>query len=201
MKEPRDRGLPRGLDQIIDTKEEPPLTRRPLLRTSTLHRDLSYTPGASELERPAQWTSDWVQRRLVEAFVIERRIPDKRIGPALVRSHWASIATTDSFADRVHQGELARQHVWQAWARASGALPYEVSRMEEALSWPGLVLSNGHAAEGRVLLAWAFTTAYGRSLRDLLRKRGWSRATFYRAVDRGSARIADYLNKRAVAVR
>lgn len=73
--------------------------------------------------------------------------------------------------------------------------------MEEALSWPGLVLSNGHAVEGKVLLAWGFCTAYGRPVRQLLRKRGWSRSTFYRNVDAGSARIADHLNKRAVAVR
>ena len=85
---------------------------------------------------------------------------------------------------------MARENVWDKWARAGGALPYEVSRMEEALSWPGQVLSNGHAAEGKVLLAWTFCVAYGRPLRQLMRKRGWSRSTFYRAVDTGSARIA-----------
>jgi hypothetical protein len=171
------------------------------VRISTIDRDLSYVPGAAELARPATWTPEWVQSRLIEAFTIERRIPDKRVGPALVRSHWASIHTTDSFAERVGQGELARENVWEAWARAGGALPYEVSRMEEALRWPAVVLSNGHAAEGKVLLAFAFTTAYGRSLRALLAKRGWSRSTFYRSVDRGSARIAEYLNARSVTVR
>ena len=78
---------------------------------------------------------------MVEAFTIERRLPDKRVGPAIVKSAWTKIATTDSFAERVHQGELAREHVWDKWARAGGALPYEVSRMEEALSWPGTVLA------------------------------------------------------------
>ena len=60
-------------------------------------------------------------------------------------------------------------------------------------SWPGQVLSNGHATEGKVLLAWAFCVAYGKPLSWMMRQRGWSRSTFYRAVDTGSQRIADYL--------
>ena len=133
------------------------------MRTSTLERDLNLRPlaGVGEIERPSAWNADWVKHRMVEAFTIERRIPDKRVGPAIVKSAWAKIDTTDTFADRVHQGELARENVWEAWARAGGALPYEVSRMEEALSWPGQVLSNGHAAEGKALLAWAFCVGYG----------------------------------------
>jgi hypothetical protein len=63
------------------------------------------------------------------------------------------------------------------------------------------VLSNGHAVEGRVLLAWAFCVAYGRPVRSLLRKRGWSRTTLYRSVETGAERIAVWLNKRGVAVR
>ena len=80
-------------------------------------------------------------------------------------------------------------------------MPHEVSRMEEALGWPGQVLANGHAIEGRVLLAWAYCQAYGKPLRRMLRQKGWSRTTFYKAVDNGSQRIADHLNKRAVMVR
>ena len=79
----------------------------------------------------------------------QRGIPDKRVGPAIVKGAWATIDTTDSFSDRVYQGELARENVWEAWARAGGALPHEVSRMEEALSWPGQVLSNGHGDRGQ----------------------------------------------------
>ena len=172
------------------------------MRTSTLERDLSLRPlaGAGEVEKPRAWTGDWVKLRMVEAFTIERRIPDKRVGPAMVRNTW-KLDTTDTFAERVGQGELARENVWEAWARAGGALPHEVSRMEEALSWPGTILANGHATEGKVLLAWAFCVAYGKPLRRMTNQRGWSRTTFYKAVDSGSARIADYLNARAVAVR
>ena len=39
--------------------------------------------------RPSVWTADWVKHRMVEAFTIERRIPDKRVGPAIVKGAWA----------------------------------------------------------------------------------------------------------------
>ena len=127
---------------------------------SLIHRDLGHRfADPAELERPAKWTGVWIKHRMIEAFTIEKRIPDKKIGPAIVRGAWQNIPTTDTFAERVDQGELAREHVWEQWARAGGALPYEISRMEEALSWPGLVLSNGYAVEGRVLLAWGFCVA------------------------------------------
>ena len=48
-----------------------------------------------------------MKHRMIEAFTIERRIPDRRVGPAIVKGAWAKIDTTDSFADRVYQGELA----------------------------------------------------------------------------------------------
>ena len=137
-----------------------------MLRVSILHRDLGHRfadPG--ELERPEQWTGDWVRSRLVEAFAVEKRLPDKKVGPAMVRNTW-KIATIDTFADVVDQGELPASIVWEKWARAGGALPYEISRMEEALGWPGLVLSNGHGVEGRVLLAWGYCVGYGRSVRS-----------------------------------
>lgn len=75
--------------------------------------------------------------------------------------------------------------------------------MEEALSWPGAILANGggHPVEARCLLAWGFCVAYGRPLRALMRKRGWSRSTFYRSVETGAERIAVHLNARGVVVR
>ena len=109
------------------------------MRTSTLDLDLSYEPplaDSGDLDRPRTWTADWVKHRMVEAFTIERRIPDKRVGPAIVKSAWTKIPTTDTFAERVDQGELARENVWQAWTRAGGALPYELSRMEKRCSGP-----------------------------------------------------------------
>jgi len=165
--------------------------------TATLVTDLPIRASSSG---PNNGPATGCGTALVEAFSVEKRLPDKRVGPAMVRNTWR-LDTVDTFAEVVDQGEQARAHVWEQWARAGGALPYEISRMEEALSWPGLVLSNGHAVEGRILLAWGFCVAYGRPVRALLRKRGWSRTTFYRSVETGADRIASYLNARAVAVR
>ena len=143
------------------------------MRTSTLHRDLSYRPfcgDAGELQCPGTWTGEWVKHRLAEAFTIERRIPDKRVGPALLRNTW-KVTTVDTFPELVAQGEAPREAVWEKWARAGGATSVEVSRMEEALSWPGAILANGgdrHAVEARCLLAWAFHAAYGKPLRRLI---------------------------------
>ena len=175
------------------------------MRTSTLHRDLGYRPfdgDTGELKCPCTWTAEWVKHRMVEAFTIERRIPDKRVGPAMLRNTW-KVATLDSFADVVAQGEAPREAVWEKWAREGGAASVEISRMEEALGWPGAILANGGGCtvEARCLLAWAFHAARGRSLGRLMRQRGWSRSSFYRAIDVGSTRIAERLNAKEVAVR
>ena len=72
--------------------------------------------------------------------------------------------------------------------------------MEEALSWPGQVLSNGHVTEGKVLLAWGVCVAYGKPLRDDAPAR--LVALYVVPGSRtGSQRIADYRTRRAVALR
>ena len=40
-----------------------------------------------------------------------------------------------------------------------------------------------------------------RAPRQMMRKRGWARTTFYRSVDTGAGRIVAYLNARGVTVR
>ena len=71
---------------------------------------------------------------MVEAFTIELRLPDKQIGPAIVKGAWASWRANTFGTNGLAPG---------------GALPNEVSRMEEALSWPGTILANGHAGRGQ----------------------------------------------------
>ena len=148
--------------------------------------------------RPEHWTAAWVKLRTAEAFEIERRIPGGRVGPAAIGSSWPG--TVDSFSDRVAQGETARADVWRAWARSGGATPQEVTRMEEALAWPGAILANGRAFEGRCLLLWAHAQAGGPPLTQILATRGLSRATFYRHVTNGATRIARALEARGLAV-
>ena len=141
--------------------------------------------------------------RLVEGFRIERRLPDKRIGPGIVKGAWAQHPHRRQLCRSRCQGESPRQEIWEAWARAGGCTAAQVSRMEEALAWPGAILANGggRAVEARCLLAWAFTVAYGRSLRRLMHTRGWSRSSFYRSVEDGAERIASHLNRQGAKVR
>jgi hypothetical protein len=146
---------------------------------------------------PIRWTPVHVRERLVEAFAIERRLPLARYGASGGRSTWP--AMHHEFTDLIGWSDEARQAVWADWSRAKGAFPFEVSRMEEAFDW--LPLLDDHIGERRCLAAWALLSARRQSLRRILQRKGWSRATFYRRVDSGAWRIADRLNAHGVAVR
>lgn len=143
---------------------------------------------------PPHWTGEWVRHRLCEAFEVERRLPGER------RSNGSSwpFAVTHEFSEMVHWTD-ARQRVWDAWAAARGAYPFEVSRMEEAFGW--LELLRNHDTERRYLAAWALMTARGKSIRLFLQRRAISRTTFYRRVEDGSKRIAAELARRSVQIR
>ena len=65
----------------------------------------------------------------------------------------------------------------------------------------GRILVNGHAVEAKCLLEAALCTARGISISQMLRQRGWGRASFYRRVDAGASEIADALNRCGVPVR
>jgi len=144
-----------------------------------------------DLKRPELWTGDWVRDRLREAFEIERRLPRSTNS---FPSGWP-FPVIYEFADVVGWDD-ARARVWADWKRARGAYPYEVSRMEEAFGW--FAILKDHAGERRCLAAWAIANT---SVRAIVARRGWSRATFYRRVLGGSKRIADVLNARGEQVR
>ena len=144
---------------------------------------------------PAQWTPRLVQQRLREAFAVELRLPDSE-RPRGLTSVWPA-SPVHEFRDMVNWPDV-RERVWQSWARAKGGVfPHEVSRMEEAQGWL-LLIEEG---ERRCLAVWALAAARGIPVRKVLRQRGWSRTTFYRKVDGGSAHIAAILSERGVAVR
>ena len=167
---------------------------RQLARPFNLNGDAFAPPNTL----PPQWTAAHVRTRLVEAFEIDRRLPNGRLAP--LRSTWR-LATIDTFADKVAQGELASEYVLEQWARSGSVTAPEVTRWEEAFGWPGKVLAERHPAECRCLLAWAACIAFGRPLARELRKRGWARSTFLRRAESGAERIAGYLNERGVLVR
>jgi hypothetical protein len=142
---------------------------------------------------PATWTGDLVRQRLVEAFAIMRRMPGQ--GVRRIGSAWPAAVLHD-FRDMLHWTD-ARERVLDDWENTKGTYPYEVTRMDEALSW----LEWLDEGERRCVNAWAFTASRGISLTRELKKRKWSRSTFYRQVERAAQRIADRLNNRGVQVR
>lgn len=125
-----------------------------------------------------------------EAYNVERRLPGGRRGNG---NGWPAIVHT--FADKVGWTD-ARDRVWRQWARARGVYPVELSRMDEAFGWIAILVDR--PGERNCLTAWARTNG---SITELIKRRGWSHATFYRRVNDGSDRIARALNVKGVKVR
>jgi hypothetical protein len=146
---------------------------------------------------PAQWSGSWVQRRLIEAYSVERRLPQAR-RRLLIASAWP--AMTVEFADIVGRADDDRKERFQAWEYAKlGVSAQDISRMEAAHDWLRVILAP--YPEERVCLAqWAAAVAYHRSLRRLLLKRQWSRSTFYRYVTAGAHVIACKLAQQRLPV-
>jgi hypothetical protein len=145
-------------------------------------------------QSPSTWTGDRVRARLVEAFVIERRMPGDRF--VAIASAWPA-SPVSSFADYVGWGPDARERVWEAWERAKGVLPYEITRWEETVGW----LQYLPPGERTCLSTWALSEARGLNISAIIEKRRWSRTVFYRKRNAGAARIAERLNAQGVVVR
>jgi len=164
------------------------------MRISAIDRTLARNTTTTT---PPAWNAELVKERLIEAFEIDRRLPD-RVGPTPIKG-WL-FDTVDTFADRVAQGELASERVMDEWERGNVSAA-EVSRMEEAFAWPRRYLTNGHAVDAKCLLAAALCIARGRSIGHVLRERGLDRAAFHRRVEAGASAIADALNRGGAPVR
>jgi hypothetical protein len=143
--------------------------------------------------QPAIWTADHVRQRLVEAFVTERRMPGQYF--TKIASAWPA-TPLHTFTDMLHWDD-ARERVWQSWERAKGAMPDEVSRMEEAMDWLLWLPTD----ERQCLEDWCKCEAFDVLVSKVIRKHGFKKTTFYRKRDDGSNRIADRLNRQGVVVR
>jgi hypothetical protein len=135
---------------------------------------------------------------MLEAFTIQQKLPQDRHFVKKVTTAWPAQPLTE-FHEMVgwDEGET-RRRVWDGFANAKGAFSYEISRMEEAQDWLRFVPEG----ERRCLLAWAIGTVKAISIKKILRKHGgWTKTTFYRAINSGAARIAERLNREGVQVR
>jgi hypothetical protein len=146
---------------------------------------------------PPQWSADWVQRRLIEAYSVERRLPQVR-RRLLIASAWPSMKV--EFADIVGRADDDRKDRFHSWDYARlGVSAEDVSRMEAAHDWLRVILVP-YPEERLCLSQWAAAVAYRRSLRRLLEKRRWSRTTFYRYVTAGAHVVALELNQQGLPV-
>jgi hypothetical protein len=160
------------------------------MRLSTISID-------SQALAPPQWSAEWVMRRLVEAYAIERRLPLAR--RHMVVSAWPRTVT--EFADVVGRADDDRKARFAAWEYAGelGVSANAITRQEEAHDWLAIILGP-YPEERLCLMQWAAATAYRRSVRRMLMKRGWSRSTFLRRVTAGAHVIAVELSRQGIPV-
>lgn len=161
-----------------------------MLRLSTIASD-------NRGQAPPRWSGSWVQRRLIEAYSVERRLPQSR-RHLVIASAWPPMAT--EWSDIVGRADDDRKERFQAWEYARlGVSAADISRMEQAHDWLRVALS-GFPEERLCLGQWAAAVVYHRSLRRLLLKRQWSRSTFYRYVSAGAHIIACKLAQQKLPV-
>jgi hypothetical protein len=161
-----------------------------LARLNTIAID-SQSPPA-----PAQWSAAWVQRRLIEAYSVERRLPRTR--QRAFANGWPSMVV--EFTDVVGRADEARQQILQDWEHAgAGVSAEEIGRMEDAHDWLRTILGH-HPIERLCLAQWATAIAYRRSVRRMLAQRRWSRTTFYRYVTAGAHVVALELQRQGEPV-
>jgi hypothetical protein len=142
---------------------------------------------------PEQWSADWVQCRLIEAYSVERRLPQLR--RRAIAGAWP--ATVVEWEDILGRASEVRQQVLQSWEYSnSGVSAAELTRTEQAHDWLRVILAP-HPTERLCLAHWATAIAYGRSVRSLLKRRRWSRSTFYRYVTAGARHRAGIAAARA----
>lgn len=147
-------------------------------------------------QAPAQWTAAWVQRRLVEAYAIERRLPQPRRPTA--GSSWPPTAV--EFQDLIGRADEARSQVLQSWESVRGGVSSDqVSKMEQAHEWLRTILAQ-YPHERLCLASWAMAIAYRRSVRRIMLQRRWSRSSYYRYVTAGAYIVAVELQREKLPV-
>jgi hypothetical protein len=145
---------------------------------------------------PPQWSAAWVQHRLVEAYSVERWLPESR-RRLLIASAWPNMAV--EFSDVVGRADQAREQVFQSWEYARlGVSAQDIARMEAAHDW--LAILAAYPQERLCLAQWAAAVAYHRPVRRLLMQRRWSRTTFWRRVTAGAHIIALELTRQSQPV-
>jgi hypothetical protein len=146
-------------------------------------------------EPPAEWTGAWVAERMIEAFRILDRLPE-RLYPRAYRASAAFLSGPD-FADAV-AAEATRDRRAFSWGpvRPSAA---EISRMEAAFDWPRRY-SAGDTMAGGCLFAWAHARARNRFPHWFLKRHALTKRGFHEMRLRACYAIAVGLARDGIAV-
>jgi hypothetical protein len=132
----------------------------------------SPSPSTVSRRSPDRWSGSWVQYRLIEAYSVERRLPQLRQRAAA--GAWP--ATVVEWEDLIGRADSARQQVLQSWEYSNaGVSAAELSRMEEAHNWLRIILAP-YPTERLCLAHWA--TAILSQKPPAVETAPWSRSTF-----------------------
>lgn len=155
----------------------------------------------SEDRVPDEWTPEHVGARLRDAYETLRRMPDRN-RPKAHGQGWPSYVY--EWADLLAQQETeAAEREADERQQNRVRLPVSagaVSRMEDALSWPGRYLGHDPALARLVMLV-AIAQARRVSIKAFCKRQGWNDATVRRRRNHGLALIADALAGLGVEVR
>jgi len=141
------------------------------------------------------WTPEIVRARFVEACDTERRTPTRMFASG--SGYWP--AYVHSFEDMVGWGakRLAEEREMR-FARIPPSAS-AISRHSEVMEWSMTILTDEKVR--RIVWAWAWCKAEGRSFSAHCDREGWVKATAYRRRDKALSAIASDLGMRGVLVR
>ena len=121
-------------------------------------RIAAYADPDSDL--PATWTPEHVGARMIEAFEVLSKIPE-RVGPASPANAWPA------YMQEFHDLVGVKVEGSRAKIRATSA---ELSRLYEAFMWPVAFLTD-MPLQADALSLWAFCKAGDRSIAEILARR------------------------------
>lgn len=149
---------------------------------------------AKDPKAPDDWTPEWVDVRLTEAFATLMRVPAGKIGPATIKTVMPVFAYSQE--DRQAQAENPdfERDRRRAMSRHGLASPGEIARMEDALGWPMRFLKN-ESPLARAVCWSSFRKAVKREDGKLHLRLGVSRRTFFRYRLNGLQAICDGLKR------
>lgn len=133
----------------------------------------------ARIEPHLLWDHKMVERRLVEAVTIAERAT-RNPSPKGTGALWPTwLYDGDDLA-----GQSADDN-----PPARVVPRFRINEMEEAILWQAKYLAN-HEGPARVLRTYLRCRAYRKSFSQTVKRKGWSRATAYRARDKALTIIA-----------